>query len=397
MAGEGVVIAGGGLAAQRCAETLRRIGYEGRVRIVCAERHRPYDRPPLSKDVLADAGAADAVAFRPPDWYAEKSVELLTGVAASGLDAVAHRLALADASTVGYEHLVIATGSRPRMLAQFAPYENVSTLRTLEDAEGLRGLLQARARLLIIGAGFIGQEVAAAARRGGVEVTVIEAEPLPLHGLLGREIGEWFAQLHRSEGVELVLGHTTAQIHGGRRVEAVTLDDGRRIETDHVLVGIGVVPDLDWVEGTGLQTSGIRTDEGGRSELPGVYAAGDAAACYDTFLERHVLSGHWESAGRQGAAVAHSIVGRAAPARGLSSFWSDQYGTRIQYLGHARLADSVVIDGDPAERDFVAVYHRDSTPVAALIVGRPRALVEMRERLSYITERIPDHDPRPAD
>jgi NADPH-dependent 2,4-dienoyl-CoA reductase/sulfur reductase-like enzyme len=382
--GGGVVIAGGGLAAQRCVETLRRLAYEGRVRIVCAEGHLPYNRPPLSKEVLREAAAEDGLAFRAPEWFEEKQVELVGGVAASGLDVAAHRLGLADGSTLDYEQLVVATGARPRMLDVFAGYANVSTLRTLEDARVLRELLEAGARLLIIGAGFIGQEVAAAARHHGVEVTVVEAEPLPMHGLLGRELGGWFAALHRAHGVELVLGHTAAQVHSGERVEEVTLDDGTRVPADHVLVAVGVTPDIGWASDAGLPASGVPTDATGRSKLPDVYAAGDVAAGYDSFLERHALSGHWESAGRQGVAVAHAIVGREPPPAALSSFWSDQYGLRIQYVGHAFLADAVTIDGDPAQNDFAAVYTRAGTPVAALAVGRPRALGELRESLAYM-------------
>ena len=264
----GVVIAGGGLAAQRCAETLRRVGYEGSVRIVCGEPHRPYDRPPLSKEVLLDAGADAGVPLRAADWYDGKAVELLLGVRASGLDADARRLALEDGRELDYEHLVVATGARPRLLPAFAGHENVSTLRTFEDAQRLRALLAARARLLIVGAGFIGQEVAAAARAAGTEVTIVEAERLPLVGLLGELIGGWFAELHRHEGVELLLETTVDQIHGERTVEAVTFSDGRRLECDHVLVGIGVRPDLAWVEGSGLPTDGIPTDTAGRSVAP---------------------------------------------------------------------------------------------------------------------------------
>ncbi|HLW94238.1 MAG TPA: FAD/NAD(P)-binding oxidoreductase [Solirubrobacteraceae bacterium] len=379
----GVVIAGGGLAAQRCAETLRRLGYEGRVRIVCAEPHRPYDRPPLSKEVLDEGQAEDAISFRSHEWLDERSIEVLEGATASAFDAAAHRLELADGFLLGYEQLVIATGSRPRMLEPFAHFGNVSVLRTIEDSLQLRGLLERGAHLLIVGAGFIGQEVAVAARKRGLAVTVVEAAPLPMHGLLGSEIGGWFAALHREEGVDLLLGQTAAEIHGGDRVEAVTLDDGRRIECDHVLVGVGVAPETGW---TGIETGGVPVDAGGRSEWPDVYAAGDAAAFYDPFLGRHALSGHWESAGRQGAAVAHSITGSEAPRPALSSFWSDQYGMRIQYLGHAALADTVEIDGDTATRDFVALYTRAGELVAALIVGRPRALGELRERLAYIAE-----------
>ncbi|HEX4035028.1 MAG TPA: FAD/NAD(P)-binding oxidoreductase [Solirubrobacteraceae bacterium] len=378
----GVVIAGGGLAAQRCAETLRRLGYEGAVRIVCAEPHHPYDRPPLSKELLGEE-QADPVPFRSPEWLEERAIEVLEGTTASAFDADARRLSLADGSSLDYEHLVIATGSRPRMLEPFARFSNVSVLRTIEDSLLLRGLLERGAHLLIVGAGFIGQEVAAAARKRGLAVTVVEAAPLPMHGVLGSEIGGWFAALHREEGVDLVLGQTAAQIHGGDRVEAVTLDDGRRIEAEHVLIGVGVTPDVGW---TGIEAGGVPVDVGGRSEWPDVYAAGDAAAFYDPFLGRHALSGHWESAGRQGAAVAHSITGSEPPRPALSSFWSDQYGMRIQYLGHAALADALEVDGDLAARDFVALYTRSGEPVAALIVGRPRALGELRERLAYMAE-----------
>jgi NADPH-dependent 2,4-dienoyl-CoA reductase/sulfur reductase-like enzyme len=191
--------------------------------------------------------------------------------------------------------------------------------------------------------------------------------------------------MHREQGVDLVLGQTVAQIHGAGRVEAVTLEDGRQVVADHVLVAVGVDPDLGWVSAAGLPAGGIATDAGGRSELPGIYAAGDAAAFYDAFLGRHALSGHWEAAGRQGVAVAHAIAGQPLPAPALSSFWSDQYGIRINYLGHASLADAVKIEGDPAARDFLALYTRAAKPVAALSVGRPQALGELRERLAYMT------------
>jgi len=388
MGTDGVVIAGGGLAAQRCAETLRRAGYEGRIRVLCAEPRAPYDRPPLSKEMLGASPDESAVGFRGQDFYEGRAIELVLDTRATALDPVAQRLRTSAGEELGYEQLVIATGSAPRTLPAFAPYENVSTLRTLEDARRLRELLHAHARLLIVGAGFIGQEVAAAARAAGAPVTVVELEPAPLHGLLGAEIGGWFARLHQEEGVELLLGRTIATIHGGRRVEAVTLDDGRRIEADHVLLGVGVSPDVAWLEGSGLDASGaVPVDERGRTALENVYAAGDAAAFFDPFLGRHAYSGHWESAGRQGAAVAHAIADAPAAPPALSSFWSDQYGTRIQYLGHARLADRVEVDGDPGARDFVALYSRDGMPVAALVVGRPKALPELRERLAHLTER----------
>lgn len=390
MVDDGVVIVGGGLAAQRCAEALRRGEYAGALRIVCGERHRPYDRPPLSKELLAADADGGVPAFRPEEWYAERGIELVRGVQATALDPEAHRVSLADGTEIGYEKLVIASGARPRMLPLFGHHANVSTLRTLEDSVLLRDLLARQRKLAVIGAGFIGQEVAVAARAAGSEVTVIELESLPLIGLLGPELGRWFAELHSARGVELILGEVVTSISGEREIESLTLSDGRSVACDHVLIGVGVVPDVGWLESAGLPASGVPTDELGRTELPDVFAAGDAAASYDRVLGRHVPGAHWEAASRQGMAVANTILGRAAPPPPLASFWSDQYGTRIQYLGHAQLADAVTIEGDPAACDFVAHYTRDGQLVAAVVVGRPRAVGELRERLSYTTERIPE-------
>ena len=387
MVNDGVLIVGGGLAASRCAETLRRLGFERRVRIVCGEAHLPYDRPPLSKDLLAVDASGEAPVFRDGDWYGEREIELLCGARATALDPGAQLVVLADGTTLSYETLVIATGARARRLALFEGRENVSTLRTLEDTEALRSVFRDKRRLAVIGAGFIGQEVAAAARAADAEVTVIELEELPLVGLLGPEIGRWFADLHLANGVELILGAQVAGVAGERRVASIELSDGREIACDHVLVGVGVEPEVGWLESAGLPAGGVCADELGRTELPGVYAAGDAAAVYDPFLARNVLSGHWEAAARQGVQVATSILGREPAPAPLSSFWSDQYGKRIQYLGHAPLADAIEIDGDPAAGDFVAHYTRAGTLVAALVVGRPRAVGQLRESLRYMTER----------
>jgi len=389
VARDGVLIVGGGLAAQRCAEALRRGDYDGQLRIVCGEPHLPYDRPPLSKELLA-AGADDAsAAFRSKEWFEERGIELLRGASATRLDAQGRVVTLGDGTTLGYEKLVIATGAHPRSLPLFAGYSNVSTLRTIDDARTLRELIAAQRRLVVIGAGFIGQEVAAAARAAGAEVVVIELESLPLIGLLGPELGRWFAELHAGAGVELIMGEVVTSVSGERTIESLTLSDGRGVTCDHVLVGVGVVPDVAWLESADVPASGVPTDAAGRTELPDVFAAGDVAACYDPFLGRHVLSGHWEAASRQGMAVANAILGRDPSPPALASFWSDQYGTRIQYLGHAKLADTVTIDGDPDARDFVAHYTRDGELVAAVVVGRPRAVGELRQRLSYMTERTP--------
>jgi NADPH-dependent 2,4-dienoyl-CoA reductase/sulfur reductase-like enzyme len=389
MIDEGVLIVGGGLAAARCAEGLRRLGYDGRVRVLCGEAHLPYNRPPLSKELLDPAAEPELPALRAGDWYAERDIEIVLGSRASQLDPSAQRVTTEDGATLFYGKLVIATGSKPRMLSLFEGHANVSTLRTLEDSQVIRGVIAEQGKLAVIGAGFIGQEVAAAARAAGAAVTVIELEQLPLIGVLGADVAQWFADVHREEGVELLLGTQVSEIVGDGRIESLTLADGHRVDCDHVLVGIGVAPDVAWLESAGFTETGVPTDELGRTELPDVYAAGDVAAVYDPFLERHVLAGHWEAAARHGIQVATAILGRDAAPTPLSSFWTDQYGKRIQYLGHAELADNVSIDGDPAARDFVAQYTRGGELVGALIVGRPRAVGELRERLRYMTERTP--------
>lgn len=377
-----VVVAGGGLAAQRCVETLRRCGYDESITMVCAEAHRPYDRPPLSKAVLAGAEADATLAFRAQEWYRDQSVELRLGVAAAGLDTDRRRLTLSDGDELPYDQLLIATGARPRRLGLLGGFANVTTLRNLEDARELRAALGAGGRLAIVGAGFVGQEVTVAARAAGVETSVIELAQLPLEGLLGTAVATWLADLHRSEGVRMLLGARLTGARGGDRVEALTLDDGREIACDHVLVGVGVTPDLEWLAGSGLAIDGVPVDVDGRSACAGVYAAGDAAATFDPALGRRVAGAHWESAGRQGSRAAKAMLGLGPGPLPASSFWSDLYGTRIQYLGHASLADDVQIDGDPAERDFAATFTRAGRAVAALLVGRPRQLPTARALLS---------------
>ena len=374
----GALIVGGGLAGQRCAESLRRGDYDGPIRMISAEAHRPYDRPPLSKDLLRGASAEEPPALRPAAWYSDHDVDLRLGVRATGLYPAARTLAVSDGVRLPYDHLLIATGSRPLTLPGLEGRTNVTTLRTVEDAWRLRGAIARGAHLAVVGAGFIGQEVAATARTAGCDVTLIEAMPWPLGHVVGHELGRWFAELHRDEGVRVVLDRRIAAVHGDASVAALRLDDETLVECDHVVVGIGVVPDLDWLNGSGLDPRGVAIDARGATAAPGVFAAGDAAAAFDPVLRRHVPGGHWESAARQGAQAARAILGRATASAPPHSFWSDQYGTRIQQIGDAGLADAVSIDGDPAARDFTAMYSRGGQPVAALLVGRPHALPDVR-------------------
>ena len=365
--GDGIMIVGGGLAAQRCAETLRRLGCEARLRIVCAEPAAPYDRPPLSKAVLANAGAEDDLAYRRTRWYAEQGIELLLGVPADGLDGVRRTVVLADGRVLAFDQLLIATGSRPRRLAVLDRFANVHALRTVADARALRAALAAGGRLVVVGAGFIGQEVAAAAVRAGVQTTIVEAAEAPLAAMFGRSVGSWFTELHRSEGVDMVLGTTVAAAHGTGAVERVTLSDGRMLPCDNVVVGVGVDPDVNWLGDAGLGPVGA----GGQTRTPGVFAAGDVTG-----------GGHWESAARQGAAAARAMLGLEPVRMAPAGFWSDLYGTRVQYVGRARTADSTTIDGDPAARDFRVTFTRGGRAVGVLLVGRPHELPGARALLA---------------
>ncbi len=380
---DGIVIAGGGLAGQRCAETLRRHRYEAPVTILCAELHRPYDRPPLSKQLLTGEHSEHALPYKRADWYEEHQVELRLGVSAVGLAAAERKVALSDGDSIRYDKLLIATGSRPRTLPALSRYPNVSVLRTVDDSRRLRGVLGDRPRLAVVGAGFIGQEVASTARKLGAEVTMIEAAPCPLAGVLGPELGSWFTQLHRAEGVDVLTGCTIERVIANGEVQALRLsgNGGRTVEADHVVVGVGVEPEITWLAGSGLVSDAgtIEVDPHGRTALEGVLAVGDAAATFDPLAGRHVPGSHWEAAGRQGARAARVMLGLDPGPVPLTSFWTDQYGLRIQYLGHARLADAVTVDGDPDSRSFTATFTRAGRAVAALLVNRPRSLPAARQ------------------
>jgi len=393
----GIVIVGGGLAAQRCAETLRRRGYEGTVRMVCAEPELPYDRPPLSKALLAGGVADGELVYRPRWWYEEQQVELLLGTRAEWLDHSARRLRLDSGAELDYGRLLIATGGTARRLPFLEGFANVHYLRTLADARRLRRELGAGARLAIVGAGFIGQEVAATARRLGAEVTMIEALDVPLAPILGEQVGAWFARLHDEEGVRVLTGAVLAGARGERgRVEELVLGDGGWLACDAVAVGIGTVPATGWLAGSGLEPDGVRTDTAGRTRLPGVFAAGDASIPFEPRYGVHARTEHWDAAAWQGAAAAKAMLGAYPGTPPLPSFWSDQYDLRIQYVGHAHRADAVLVEGDPAERDFEAIFTQSGAPVAGLAVGRPRAIPALRKRIDRAHFPATDQEDRAA-
>jgi NADPH-dependent 2,4-dienoyl-CoA reductase/sulfur reductase-like enzyme len=316
----------------------------------------------------------DPPQLRPDAWYEENAVELLLGECAAALRAETRELELRSGQRLRYERLLIATGAAPRLLPGCAQFDNVHVLRTLVDAERLRAGLRPGASVVVIGAGFIGQEVASTARSLGTEVTLVEALAAPLANIVGVSVGDWFTRLHRAHGVDVHTAAPFERLSGNGRATRVELATGGAVECDEVVVGIGVTPATAWLAGTAIGPNGtaaIRADHAGRTSIPDVYAAGDCAG-----------SQHWEGAAQQGAGAALAMLGESPQTPATASFWSDLYGIRINWLGDARGADAFEIDGDPDANDFSVVYRRDGTPVAGLLVGRPRALPELRQLLN---------------
>jgi 3-phenylpropionate/trans-cinnamate dioxygenase ferredoxin reductase component len=384
-----VLIAGGGLAAQRCCETLRRDGFDGRIVVCCEEPEAPYDRPPLSKDVLTGARDPHALSFRPARWYAEHDVELLLGAEAGELLGAERVLALVDGKRLRYRNLVIATGSRPRRLSIFgAPDgvhgEGVHELRTRDDAEALRdALTRGCGTLAIAGAGLVGLEVASSASSLGVNVTVVEAAAAPLGRALPPQLGSWLAGLHRRHGVDVRLATTIERLDrraaGGARL---TLSDGGALRADTVLLAAGTAPATEWLASSPLGPGAVVTDAGGRTSLAGVFAAGDAASYPDPHTGEHRPSQHWEAAARQGATVARTILGLAPCPAQPPMFWTDQHGLRIQLVGHAPADCTIELDGELDGEDFAAWLVAGGLTTAAMLVNRPRALPLARARIA---------------
>jgi 3-phenylpropionate/trans-cinnamate dioxygenase ferredoxin reductase component len=365
-----VVIVGAGLAGSRCAETLRAAGFEGRIVVFGDEPHAPYERPALSKELLA--GAKHNVELRPIAFWEEREIELRLGERVASVDVLGR-----VAHGVAWDALVIATGARARRFPGEQP-PGVHVLRTRTDAEGLRADLEPGERLCVIGAGFVGAEAASTALSLGVDVTLVEAAPRPFARTLGPEVGGLLADCWRERGADVRLGVGVDRIEPGAhgRVESVVLADGTRIDCSAVLVGIGVTPACDLLG----EDNGIPTDACGRTEIPGVYACGDVASAHRPALGRRLRVEHWTSAAGQAVAVAHAILGEERPYDDLPYFWSDQFGLRLQYVGHAEEWHRVEIDGGPAE---FTVRYLDSAgrPLAGLTANRPREVGALRREL----------------
>ncbi|MCX4631773.1 FAD-dependent oxidoreductase [Streptomyces sp. NBC_01443] len=383
-----VAVVGASLAGLSAARSLREQGYDGRLVLIGGEPHRPYDRPPLSKEFLAGEIDEDALALEAEGEDLAAVWEL--GVRAVGLDTgswAEHHVRLADGRSVRAHGIVIATGAAARTLPGSERLDGVHVLRTLDDARALRADLARGGRLVVVGGGFIGAEVASTARRLGLDVTVVEAAPTPLAGPLGTEMGSLVSRLHADHGVRLLCGTGVRALAGTGRVEAVVLEDGRRLDADTVVVGVGARPCTDWLAGSGLDLDdGVRCDAAGRTNIPGIVAVGDCAAWYEPAVGAHRRVEHWTGARERPAAAVAALLsgGQGVPeAPRPPYFWSDQYGTRIQFAGYAAEADSVTVEeGAAADRSFLAVYRSAGRPVAVLGLNQTRLFTRWRRRLA---------------
>ncbi|HET8757644.1 MAG TPA: FAD-dependent oxidoreductase [Solirubrobacteraceae bacterium] len=352
------VIVGGGLAGAKAAETLREEGFAGRLVLIAAEDELPYERPPLSKGYLLGSAPREEAQVHPREFYGEHDIELLAGVAATAVDVVEHRLALADGRSVTYDRLLIATGAVPRRPPiPGIDLDGVHTLRTLADSDALRAAFQPGGSVAVIGAGWIGCEVAAAARTHGADVVLVERAATPLHAVLGPELGGWFGDLHAAHGVRVLTGVAVERIAGAGRVEAVRLGGGDTIECDAVVVGVGVAPDTTLAAAAGLQIDdGIVVDEHLRTSAPDVFAAGDVANAFHPYYGRHVRVEHWANALNQGPVAARSMLGRDEPYDRLPYFFTDQYDAGMEYTGLHDPHDTLILRGAPADAAFHALW-----------------------------------------
>ena len=383
-----IVIVGSSLAGLRAAETLRQQKFDGRIVMVGAEDRAPYDRPPLSKKVLSGEWDAERVVLRKPDDLTALNLEWKLGSPAVGLDTTERVVSLASGESVSFDGLIIATGGVVKRLPNQPSWRGVHTLRTLDDSLALREELTEGRRVVVIGAGFIGLEVAATARGRGCDVTVLEGLVAPMIRGLGAEMGRNAALVHEDNGVVLRFGvRVSGLVEGDSGVVAgVALESGEVVPADVVLVGIGVAPSTDWLANSGLTIrDGVVCDRSLNAGVPGVYAAGDVCRWQNDLFDREMRVEHWTTASEQGAAAARNLL---AVARGeepkpfidVPFFWSDQFTARIQFVGRAEGGENVsIVVGSPEERQFVALYESEGRLVAALGVSRPRQLMPFRK------------------
>jgi 3-phenylpropionate/trans-cinnamate dioxygenase ferredoxin reductase subunit len=371
MSDQTFVIVGASLAGAKAAETLREEGFDGTVVLVGEESHRPYERPPLTKDYLRGESEREKAFVHGEDFYRERDVELLTATVAMSVAAGDRRVTLSNGRELVYDRLLLATGATPRTLdVSGADLDGIFSLRTIGDSDVLRERIEAGGRVAVVGAGWIGSEFAASARQRGLEVTLIDPLPLPNERIFGAEIGGFYRDVHAQHGVQLVLGEGVEAFEGDGRVERVRTSSGRRIDCDFAVVGIGVVPRVELAQSAGAELdNGIAVDASLVSSVPGVYAAGDVASAWHPFLERRIRVEHWSNALHQGPAAAHSMLGQQVSYDRIPYFFSDQYDVGMEYSGYATEWDEVVFRGDRDGGEFIAFWLKDGRVLAGMNVN----------------------------
>jgi len=381
-----VVVVGASLAGLRAVEELRRLGFDGRLVMVGAEMHLPYDRPPLSKELLAGEVQPEDTALRKQP-YDDLSIDWRLGRRGEHLDVANRTVTLDDGERIEFTGCVIATGARPRVLPDTPALAGIHVLRTLDDCLAIRADLEHGARVVVVGAGFIGAEVAATCRGRHLEVTMLEALPTPMVRGLGPVLGDVLARLHRAHGVDLRTGVGVAGFDGVDRVERVRLDDGATVDADVVVVGVGVEPATAWLQGSGIALDNGVVCDATLAAAPGIVSAGDVCRWPNALFDGESMRlEHWTNAAEQGVAAAQRLLaddGAAVPFAPVPFVWSDQYDLKIQVAGHVRGDDTVeIVDGSLEELRFVAAVGRAGRLVGAVGFSRPRVLMQYRRLVS---------------
>jgi len=394
---QNIVIVGASLAGTRAAETLRSAGFNGTITMVGAEQQKPYDRPPLSKNYLAGDWDEERVALRKPEVLDELNLAWKLGVAATSLDTTSQTIALANGESISYDGLIIATGGDVRRLPNQPDLAGIHTLRTLDDATALRNEIAEGTRVVVIGAGFIGLEAAATAKKRGAEVTVLEGLEAPLIRAMGAEMGAAIGAVHERNGVAVRCGVQVASINGDARVTGVTLTNGETIAADVVIVGIGVSPATTWLESSGLTLrDGVVCDAHLNAGPATVFVAGDVLRWPNELfmdVEADMRVEHWTNAAEQGAHAATNLMAalngaEQTPYVAVPFFWSDQFDARIQCLG--RPSANAVVDvvaGNPSDGKWCAIYSVNNRLTAVLGVSQPKLVMPSRALLSAHTSR----------
>jgi NADPH-dependent 2,4-dienoyl-CoA reductase/sulfur reductase-like enzyme len=366
----------------RAAEFTRRAKFEGELVLIGDEVHLPYDRPPLSKEVLRGEWEPERLALRRRS-YDDLNLQLVLGQRAVSLDTATREIRLEGGTVVSFDGMVIATGGQVRELHNQPRVDGIYTLRTLDDALAIRAAFASKPRVAVIGAGFIGAEVAASARQLGLEVTMIEALEAPLAQSLGLRLGRILQEAHERRGVRVRCGRRVEGFGGTDRIESVLLDDGTRVECDVVVVGIGVSPAVSWLADSGVELDdGVRCDETLASSVPGIVAAGDVASWYNPLFEERMRVEHWTNAVEQARHAVSSLLaapGEAKPFESVPMFWSDQFDIKIQGVGRPKPTDDLVLaGGTPESEKFIALYGRAGRLVGAVAFNQPPKLIQLR-------------------